>query len=256
MKSVFIAILLCLNLYAACFADRTESSDNRYWNTLPMYGQTNGKYIFTDNDIIFTNDVLSKGKTIKEAYKGFIQLSWDYLGKNDIDTAIKRANQAWLFRQDDYEAYYLFGILTRIYAGKYKDPENLKLLNEATYYHNIALNLNSTNGGPYLDLGMIYGNIITTCILDELPGEVSNMLVSKAVSNYLSAEKYLTEDRKKAMLYYYWTILYFQLGDYLECRKTYEKASKYMYYQNPRAMFSIKNELDKVSPETNGTTNN
>ena len=246
---IFIAVIVILLIKNTSFCINTESGDIRSWNTLPMYGYTNGNYQYTENDFIFMKETLSKVSSTNQAYQELIKLSWKYLSKNDIATAIKRANQAWLFKQDDFEVYMLFGILTRTYSDHFKDMEKVKYLDESLFYQNIACRLNPTNGGPNLDIAMVNQKIYLSYPREKLTLELSNQLIVSAESNFVQAEKYLKDDMRKGMLYYYWLVFSFLRQDYKLCRQLYIKACQYKDYVNLKALESIKEKLDEFDLE-------
>lgn len=90
MKS--IAIFLFLQFFLCGIS----SAGNRPINEQPMYGGQDKSYM--QPNLEFSQNAASLG--------------WEYLMKGDVDTAIKRFNQSWMFNHENVDAFWGFGIIT------------------------------------------------------------------------------------------------------------------------------------------------
>jgi len=80
-------------------------------NLIPMYGgfPKCEQQIKSDNDFFAFVD--SKFKDRKIAALSYVKLGWDYFYKNDLETSMKRFNQAWLLDSLNADVYWGFGNL-------------------------------------------------------------------------------------------------------------------------------------------------
>ncbi|WP_131539679.1 tetratricopeptide repeat protein [Pedobacter nototheniae] len=80
-------------------------------NLLPMYGNIAKceQQLKTDKEFFAVAD--SKFKDRKTASSSYTQLGWDYFYKNDLETSMKRFNQAWLLDSLNADVYWGFGNL-------------------------------------------------------------------------------------------------------------------------------------------------
>jgi len=80
-------------------------------NLLPMYGNAPKckEQIKSDEEFFAFTD--SKFKDRKTAALASIQLGWNYFYKNDLETSMKRFNQAWLLDSLNADVYWGFGNL-------------------------------------------------------------------------------------------------------------------------------------------------
>ena len=80
-------------------------------NLIPMYGDSPKceQQIKSDND--FFAFVESKFKDRKVAALSYVELGWDYFYQNDLETSMKRFNQAWLLDSLNADVYWGFGNL-------------------------------------------------------------------------------------------------------------------------------------------------
>lgn len=101
-------------------------------NLSPMYGcdSYNDFMSKRDNkqkevDDQFVSTVMSKSNNDKVLASNSInRLGWSYFVKGDLDTAMKRYNQAWLITQDNFITYWQIGIIL-----SQKGADNLALEN-------------------------------------------------------------------------------------------------------------------------------
>ncbi len=99
---ILIVAILCIPCFV-CAKDRPI-------NELPMYG---GKH----NPSVEQNKNFSKSAA---------DLGWKYYYKNDLDTAVKRFNQAWMLDRDSIDALWGFGLIMGRRASEEMPEHNLK----------------------------------------------------------------------------------------------------------------------------------
>ncbi len=123
--------LMLSGMSLACFA-LAERPDNE----LPMYGGNH-------NPIVEEN---------VEASRSAAKLGWKYFYKGDVDTAIKRFNQAWMFDRNSSSAYWGFGLI----MGKRAEAEenSSEHLQESIKHLGKALALDEGNQRIMVDLGI------------------------------------------------------------------------------------------------------
>lgn len=83
-------------------------------NVLPMYGpgEKNKEHIRLDEE--FISDVVKEHGSRQKACEVHINFGWRYFYNDDLETAMKRFNQAWLLNPNYPDSYYGFAALTRI----------------------------------------------------------------------------------------------------------------------------------------------
>lgn len=81
------------------------------------------------------------------------QLGWKYFAKGDVDTAIKRFNQAWMF--DHENAVTLMGVWRR-YGRECEHGEPIKNLKESLRFLKMAKSITPNNARLTADLAYSY----------------------------------------------------------------------------------------------------
>ncbi len=121
-------------------------------NLIPMYGKSVKckQQIQSDNE--FFNFVDSKFKDRKTAALSYIELGWDYFYKNDLETSMKRFNQAWLLDSLNGDIYWGFGIL----LGRKNE------LKTSIPFFEKSLKLKPNNSKVYESLATSYGQLFVT----------------------------------------------------------------------------------------------
>jgi Flp pilus assembly protein TadD len=118
-------------------------------NEIPMYGhvQKTKEQIAADTEFIayMTKSGLSRrDAAMKAARRG-----WDYINANDLTTAMRRMNQAWLLDSNVAEIHWGFGTI----LGRQGAP-----MLDVVVMMKRALSLDSTNGRLWSDVGYTYTN--------------------------------------------------------------------------------------------------
>ena len=88
-------------------------------NLLPRYGYKKkcAEQLAFDSEFLAECD--KKFPNRKEAALYYVGAGWSYFGKNDLNTAMKRFNQAWLLDSTNAEVYSGFGQVTGM-KGQFK----------------------------------------------------------------------------------------------------------------------------------------
>jgi tetratricopeptide (TPR) repeat protein len=120
-------------------------------NLLPMYGNVVKCPEQVQSDIDFLAFADTKFTDRKEAAIAYIKLGWNYFGKNDNETSMKRFNQAWLLDSLNADIYWGFGnLLGRM--GKYQS---------SIPYFEKSIKLYPGNAKVYENLATSYGQLFT-----------------------------------------------------------------------------------------------
>lgn len=118
-------------------------------NLLPMYGNIPKceQQIKSDQDFIAFSE--SKFKDRKTAAVSSVNSGWDYFYKNDLETSMKRFNQAWLLDSLNADVYWGFGVLL---GTKQDINASIPLLER-------SLKLKPDNAKVYESLATSYGQL-------------------------------------------------------------------------------------------------
>lgn len=131
MRTKLLTLTLVISL-AACSEAQDCRSDI---NVLPMYGKVKKckEQIAADEEFLKEMDNLYHDRKI--ASSQIANLGWEYFYKNELETAMKKFNQAWLLDSNNYQAYWGYGNI----EGKRKNYKQ-----SITFFEK-ALSLNDTN---------------------------------------------------------------------------------------------------------------
>src|SRR4051812_13341381 len=88
-------VLWALEIYLAIFQVNSNASSEPV-NEIPMYGGARKTPEQEKADKDFTDSVTKNGTTKEQASKLLTDRGWEAFYNNDLSTAIKRFNQAWL----------------------------------------------------------------------------------------------------------------------------------------------------------------
>lgn len=115
-------------------------------NLIPMYGHAKKCQAQLDADKKFIEHVLQDYGSLKEGSIKHVWLGWQYLEKNDYETAMKRFNQAWLLDSLNADVYWGFGCLLR----------EQRKIDEAIEMFNRSIDINPENEFAYEDRANAY----------------------------------------------------------------------------------------------------
>lgn len=143
LNFLFFLVFLA-NINYSCAQDCPEGI-----NLIPMYGEVKKcpQQIQSDNQFIEEAEKQFKNK--KEASEYYASKAWEYFYKDDLDTSMKRFNQAWLLDNQNPNAFWGFGII----LGKKKEYE------KSAVYLEKSIALNPNNGKVFYCAAISYGQI-------------------------------------------------------------------------------------------------
>ena len=146
--TMLFGIMTILSITINCEEGRCITEINgKPINEIPMYGEIEKCPELRRSDSLFLTSVLEKTKGDKKtAYIGVSNSAWKAFYANDLLTAIKRFNQAWLIDSTEEQAFWGFGII----EGKQGN------FNKSIEYLKRASILDEKNGNILSDLGFTY----------------------------------------------------------------------------------------------------
>lgn len=145
MNKFFLLTFVCsLSISCSSAQDCQEGI-----SLLPMYGNVPKcqEQLLADKEFFAFAD--SNAKDRKTAALSYIKLGWDYFYKNDLETSMKRFNQAWLLDSLNADSYWGFGNL----LGRKGDFE------ASIPHFEKSLKLNQNNAKAYEGLATSYGQL-------------------------------------------------------------------------------------------------
>jgi len=195
MKTTVIIVLLHLVLFSVAQAN------DRPTNELPMYGGQDKSHIQPNAE--FSNNASDIG--------------WEYLMNGDVDTAIKRFNQSWMFNHNNVDALWGFGIVTlhRVNILKENSLFNLK---ESVKYLEMAKSIKPDELRLIVDLSLSYiflGNEL------KKNNEPHIEYFDKAENNLNNAIA-IREDYP--LIYANYSVLEYYREEYSQSKKYHDKA--------------------------------
>ncbi|MDP8219042.1 MAG: hypothetical protein P9M03_09990 [Candidatus Theseobacter exili] len=202
MKTFLVLGVFFIANLTTLYAERPD-------NELPMYG---GQYVPV---------VEPDKKNSKSAAK----LGWQYYYNGDLDTAIKRFNQAWMFDRGNLDAFWGFGLI----LGRRADRENTVInLKESIKYLEIALQKSDSNPRIMVDLA-----------LSET--QLANYLKENKVSSFkkhfdTARELYIKAgklDKNYPLLYFNWSLLDYYEGNFRLAKSKLEKSKELGFNPDP-----------------------
>lgn len=118
-------------------------------NLIPMYGEVKKcpQQIQLDKD--FITETEKKFKDKKTASEYYVSKGWEYFYKDELDTAMKRFNQAWLLDNQNPNVFWGFGNI----LGKEKEYE------QSIVYLEKSAQLNPNNDKVFYCLATSYGQL-------------------------------------------------------------------------------------------------
>jgi len=199
MKKSAIILLLLLPLFAVA---------ERPMNELPMYGGQHAPTV--DRNPAFSKDAAKRG--------------WKAYYQGDIDTAIKRFNQAWMFDRNNPEVYWGFGLVMGQRASQEKPKENLE---ESIRYLQMAADRDEKNGRILGDLAFSYTLLGH---FRQSNGENGKENFEKARELFPTAFKL---DSKYPPIVANWSVFYFYTQDYESAQRKANEAIEMGYRFDP-----------------------
>jgi tetratricopeptide (TPR) repeat protein len=213
IKSLLLILLLCIPLLV--------NAKDRPINELPMYG---GKH----NPTVEQNKAFSASAA---------KLAWQYYYRGDLDTAIKRFNQAWMFDRDSVDALWGFGLIMGRRASEELPEYHLK---ESIRFLDMAFKKSPANARIIVDLAM--SQTLYASYLKSKNDANAQKEFLEAVRLFETAAEH---DSKYPLLYANWSVLEFYMGNYHKARERLEQAKKLGFQPDPAYVNDIEAKLKK-----------
>jgi len=203
VQTAILAVLGTMLLTAAV------SAQDGPIDTLPMYG---GKHKPTVPEN-------------KEASRTAAELGWEFYRKGDLDTAMKRFNQAWMFNRRNAEAYWGFGLIMARRADETRPEHHLK---ESIRLLETAVARARKNARVLTDLALSHIHLGRYYARQSNPK--SKKQFAKAASVLKKAERL---DPKYPLLHFNRSLLEFYQGNYAQAKTHLDRAKALGYKPDP-----------------------
>lgn len=176
-------------------------------NEIPMYGEKPKTPVLQRADQEFIQKVVKAAGSREKASAIAIQRGWEYIGRRDPQTAIKRFNQAWLLTPDNGHVFWGFGAAMGL-QGNY--DESIRFFEKAN-------TLLPNNARLLCDYGFTY--IWKGQASVKSPGE-ANRYYNQAIAFFKKASAL---EPKYELTYWNWAVVLFFTQDY---RGAWEKVKQ------------------------------
>ena len=187
-------------------------------NELPMNGGQHDPTVARNLD--FSKDAAKRG--------------WKAYYEGDLDTSIKRFNQAWMFDRENPEVYWGFGLLMGQRASQEEPKKNLE---ESIRFLKMAVDRDKKNGRILGDLAFSYTLLGHYLESNKESGKES---FEKARVLFPAAFKL---DSKYPSMVANWSVFCFYTKDYKTAKKKADEATKMGYKLSPEYLQDLENKL-------------
>ena len=154
-KYLYLLIMLVLAVSCSFTGNKNDADNSRYAsicpegiNLKPMYGKVKKCKQQAESDKDFIEHCRKEFGDLKRASMEHVGMGWQYFNKGDVDTAIKRFNQAWLLDSLNADVYWGFA---SVEGTRGKTDEAIKLFDK-------SLELNPNNTYVWTNLATAYSN--------------------------------------------------------------------------------------------------
>jgi uncharacterized membrane protein/Flp pilus assembly protein TadD len=195
MKITFAAVMFLIAGFCSAYAAE------RPINELPMYG---GQH----NPTVETNKENSKSAAI---------LGWKYYYSGNLDTAIKRFNQAWMLDRENADAFYGFGLIMGQRAIKEETEKNLM---ESIKFLEKAKALSPQKAKIMVDLAFSH-TFLGNYLLSNKKSAQDEF--KKARFLFFQAEEI---EPTYPLIYSNWSVLEFYDGNYFTAKQLLDNAKR------------------------------
>lgn len=163
-------------------------------------------------------------------------LGWEYLMKGDVDTAIKRFNQSWMFNHNNVKALWGFGIIT-LHRANILGEEPLYNLKESVKYLEMAKSIGPHELRIIVDLSLSY-----IFLGNELKKNQEEYLqYFDMAEKSLENAQAIKEDYP--MIYANFSVLEFYRGNYSKSKKYLDKAKLLGFKMDPSFEMKVNEKL-------------
>jgi tetratricopeptide (TPR) repeat protein len=214
MKKIIVFLISACLLSQFAWAERPIIE-------LPMYG---GKHNPTvERNVGFSQDATQRG--------------WKAYYQGDLDTAIKRFNQGWMFDRENPEVYWGFGLIMGQRASQ-EDPE--KCLKESIRFLKLA-----NDRAP--EDGRIIGDLAFSHTILGHYYQSTGQSDKQVREHFETAGELYSKAYKKAPNYppitANWSIFYFYTGNYEKAKDKVDEAIKLGYQFSPDYIKELESNL-------------
>jgi tetratricopeptide (TPR) repeat protein len=209
MKTILPAFLVLMPMLAAA---------ERPINELPMNGGQHDPSV--ERNIDFSKDAAKR--------------AWRAYSEGDMDTAMKRFNQAWIFDQENPEVYWGFGLVMGQRASQEEPKKNL---DESIRLIKMAVDRDKKSGRILGDLAFSYTVLGHYLESDKKDGKEN---FQKARELFPVAFKL---DPAYPPIVANWSVFYFYTHDYKAAKNKADEATKMGYRFSPEYLKDLENKL-------------
>jgi len=207
--------------YGVRSGESQQAVTERPANELPMYG---GRH----NPTVEGDEIYSKQAA---------ELGWKYYYRGDLDTAIKRFNQSWMFNRDNVDALWGFGVIMGRRAEQGNPKDNLK---ESIRFFEMAHNKALENNRILVDLAFSHTVLGRYFKIEERDNEEARRHFDIATNLFAEA---FQMDSEYPPLIANWSVLHFYMGDYQQAKTKADQAVKMGYQFRPDYIKGIEEKL-------------
>jgi len=204
-----------------------------------MYGGLEKSKEIQKKDQGFIDWAVKEFGTREKASKDAADRGWQSYHNNDLSTAMKRFNQAWLLDSSNAQAYWGFGIIVGIRAAENHPEENL---NESIKFLQMAYDKDPANARIMADLAHSHTKKGYFLKWKHKIGDEDEF--SKAQLIFANAAKIAPADPTINGL---WSILYFYKEDYIRAKEKLDTAIAAGYKPEPLYVKDLNKKLKNLS---------
>ena len=213
-------------------------------NEIPMYGGIPRSPEMQKADQEFIDQAVKIDGTREKASKAASDRAWEYYYQDDLRTAMKRFNQAWLLDTNNVAAYWGFGNIVGQRA-EYADTElNLR---QSIMFLETANGKSPNNARIMVDLAFSH-TMLGAAVFKQQHRSGADDEFAKAQALFESAMK-LEPDYP--LLHYNWSVLEFYREDYLSAKTRLDEAVRLGFKPNLGYLKDI-NRLKEQNEKTKG----
>lgn len=202
MRITFITLMITIVFLCSAYAVE------RPINELPMYGGQHNP----------------KVETNKKNSRSAAELGWKYYYSGDLDTAIKRFNQAWMFDRENVDSLWGFGLIMGQRASKEDTEHNLR---ESIKYLEMATSRSSKNARILVDLAFSH-TILGEFLFSKKKNAKEEFNTARAL--FEQAEKL---EPAYPLVYSNWSVLEFYAGNYSVAKNLLAKSKMLGFKPDP-----------------------
>jgi len=173
----------------------------------------------------------------KENSREAAKLGWQYYYNEDLDTAMKRFNQAWMFDHDNVDALWGFGIIMGRRASREDTEGNLR---ESIRFLEMANSKARNNYRITIDLAFSY-TVFGEFLKTQGRSPESGKYFQRARELFKQAESI---GSRYPLLYYNWSVLEFYEGNYQMAKARLDEAKELGFNPDPQYEEELKTKQD------------